>query len=146
MEHSKVEDIVAKQQLKYDATMASNTRGTSALALLKMALEHRSDSAHAAAKLLLAMENGRSFDFILLLRLDSVHRAHADTLMLGYQPHHIWPSKWIEDENTGIDAAALLLDLADKWDVPESTTPSLKERACKGRVDQTTNRRLKSCL
>jgi len=27
-----------------------------------------------------------------------------------------------------------------------STTPSLKERACKGRVDQTTNRRLKSCL
>jgi hypothetical protein len=95
MNHPTVEEIVAKQQHKYTATMASNTRGSSALALLNMALEHGSDSAHAAAELLLAMEKGRSFDFRLMLNFDSVHRAHADTLMLGYQPHHIWPSKWI---------------------------------------------------
>jgi hypothetical protein len=113
MKHSTVEEIIAKQKLQYDTTRASNTRGTSALALLNMALEHGSDSAHAAATLLIAMEKGQDFDFRLLLKFDPVHRAHADTLILGYKPHYIWPSKWIEEENAGIDATALFDHLSD---------------------------------
>jgi hypothetical protein len=46
--------------------------------------------------------------FRLLLRLDPVHRAHVDTLIMDYKPHHICPSKCVKEEHTGIDAAALL--------------------------------------
>lgn len=108
-----IEKILARQVAERNAVMESSNRGKSAHALATMALEHGSSSAHAAASLLLAMEHGKPFDFESLLSFDSTNRAHADLIMLGYKPHELWPSKWMNEE--GYHGVDIMDALRDKW-------------------------------
>lgn len=108
-----IDAYIAKQRKLYDDTRTNSTRGSAALVLANMALQHDSDSAHAAASLLLSMESCKAFDFRLLLKFDPKHRAYADTVVQGYVPHEIWPSKWIDEE--GGDGETLMRQLSDKW-------------------------------
>ena len=113
-----IQKIMAQQAAQRAEVMEKSNRARSALELANMALEHGGDGSHAAAMLLLAMETGKSFDFRLLLKFDSTNRAHADLVMMGYQPHHLWPSKWMDE--IGVDGAEVMQNLAEKWLEAES--------------------------
>lgn len=113
MQTVSMEEILADQEAKRAEVMNKSNRSHSALALADMALEHHGDGSHAAARLLLAMEYGTGFDFRLLLKFDSTNRAHADLVMLGYKPHELWPSKWMDD--IGKNGEKIMQQLADKW-------------------------------
>ena len=107
------EKLLELQEAKRRKVMETSNRAHSALALAKMALEHDGGGAHAAANLLLAMENEKTFDFRLLLKFDAENRAHADLVMSGYQPHHIRPSGWMI--GIGEEGTTIMQQLADKW-------------------------------
>ena len=102
-----------RQAIERTKILEQSNRSHSALALANMALEHGSSSAKAAAKFLLSMEREEAFDFRLLLKFDSTNRAHADLLLMGYQAHELWPSRWMDE--IGEDGAAIMQALADKW-------------------------------
>jgi hypothetical protein len=105
--------IMMAQEAQRAEVMDKSNRAHSALVLATMALEHDGDGSHAAAHLLLPMEQGTAFDFRLLLKFDTTNRAHADLVMMGYRPHHLWPSRWLEE--IGEDGTALMQALAAKW-------------------------------
>lgn len=108
-----VETLMAAQQNQRDQVI-KNYRGESAFALACLALEHDSGSAYAAASLLLAMENGKQFDFKCLLQFDIENRAHADLVMLGYKPHQLWPSIWMNE--LGYPGTNIMSTLRLKWE------------------------------
>ncbi len=93
--------------------MNKSNRAHSAKALAEMAIEHSGGGSEAAAKLLLSMENETSFDFQLLLKFDTTNRAHADLVMMGYKPHELWPSIWMEE--AGLNGKELMSLLKAKW-------------------------------
>ena len=114
MTNISIEALLAYEEKKREKVLSEYDRATSAEFLALMALEHNGRGAECAAKLLLALENETSFDFTLLLSLDSANRAHADLVILGYKAHDIWPSKWMV--NTGItNGEQLMADLKEKW-------------------------------
>lgn len=113
METVSIEEVMAEQASKRASVMNSSSRAQSALALAEMALKHGGDGSHAAAQLLLAMEHGKAFDFRLLLKFDSENRAHADLVLMGYQSHHLWPSKWMDE--IGATGEQIMRDISDKW-------------------------------
>ena len=90
-------EVLAQEEGRRALVMNKSNRANSALALAEMALEHSGGSSEAAAKLLLSMEDEIAFDFRLLLTFDSTNRAHADIVMMGYRPHELWPSAWMEE-------------------------------------------------
>jgi hypothetical protein len=100
-----LEDMLLEQQQQRDLVLSNSSRGLSALALAKWALDEGGDAGLAAAALLLSMELEKAFDFRLLLKLDSTNRAHADLIMQGYKPHQLWPSQWIGE--VGGDASLI---------------------------------------
>lgn len=108
-----ISNIVARQEAEYNEVKDNSNRGKSANALAALALAGRSSGCRAAARLLLAMEKGHSFDFRELLRLDSTNRAHAEVIMQGYKPHHLWPSRWMDEE--GFDGSAIMQEVAENW-------------------------------
>ena len=108
-----IEEIMARQEAEREGVLSNSDRGKSAYALASMALEHGSSSAHAAASLLIAMEDGKAFDFKCLLTFDSENRAHADLVMLGYKPHELWPSEWMNE--AGYHGIDIMDSLRDKW-------------------------------
>jgi|GEM_PF-2013585 len=108
-----IEEIMAQQEQDRADILENSDRGGSAWELASMALRYSGSGSEAAAKLLLAMEHGKPFNFELLLRFDSTNRAHADLVLMGYRPHELWPSKWMND--AGIDGAGVMRDLLEKW-------------------------------
>ncbi len=112
-----IEEEMAQQTAERDQVINNSNRGLSAYALAIMALEH-SSSAQPAASLLLSMEDGKPFDFRGLLSFNATNRAHADLVMLGYKPHELWPSQWMNEVSyNGID---IIDALCDKWDSIEN--------------------------
>lgn len=108
-----IEQVLAKQEAERNKVLENSNRALSAFELATMALEHSGDGSHAAAKLLLSMEFGTGFDFMLLLKFDSTNRAHADLVMLGYKAHELWPSKWMDE--IGENGTDIMKRLRDKW-------------------------------
>ncbi|WP_422139678.1 hypothetical protein [Endozoicomonas sp. ALC020] len=115
METTTLEHYIKKAQAKRSSILNTSDRGKSAYALASMALEHGSASAEAAASLLLAMEYGKAFDFVKLLSFDTENRAHADLVLMGYQPHHLWPSAWMDE--AGYHGQDVMDTLLDKWGI-----------------------------
>lgn len=118
MEAAEIQKIMDAQEAQRSEVMDKSNRAHSALALTTMALEHDGDGSHAAAQLLLAMEQGTAFDFRLLLKFDTTNRAHADLVMMGYKPHHLWPSRWMDE--IGEDGNSIMKNLATKWSGSET--------------------------
>ena len=119
METITIEEVMAEDAAKRAGVLDSSNRAQSALVLADMALQHGGDGSHAAAKLLLAMEHGKAFDFRLLLKFDSENRAHADLVIMGYQSHHLWPSKWMDE--IGANGEQIMRDIFEKWACTESS-------------------------
>jgi len=81
MEVMTIQEIIGRQDEPRGTVMRSSDRALSALVLSRLALEHDCVGSYAAAILLIAMERGKTFDFRLLLKLDTENRAHADLVM-----------------------------------------------------------------
>ena len=107
------EKYMQYMEAKRSSILNASSRGESAYILAKLALDHGSSSAEAAASLLLSMEHGRDFDFKKLLSFDTENRAHADLVMAGYKPHELWPSKWMDD--AGYHGVDVMDTVRDKW-------------------------------
>ncbi len=105
--------LMARQEQQRLQTLNSFNRGTAAIDLAELALNHYSSGAEAAAKLLLSMEHGEAFDFRMLIKLDTVNRAKADLIMAGYKPHELWPSKWMTE--AGRNGRQIMEVLGSKW-------------------------------
>jgi len=97
MEVMTIQEIIGRQDEPRGTVMRSSDRALSALVLSRLALEHDCVGSYAAAILLIAMERGKTFDFRLLLKLDTENRAHADLVMRGYCAHDLWPSRWLNE-------------------------------------------------
>ncbi|WP_420588179.1 hypothetical protein [Bacterioplanoides sp.] len=113
MDQNTIKRIQARQEQRRLNILNHFNRGTAALDLAKMALEHSSNSAEAAARLLLSMENGTSFEFRFLLFLDVENRAKADLMTMGYKHHDRWPSKWIDA--AGSNGKEIMNKVKRKW-------------------------------
>ncbi|WP_152554247.1 hypothetical protein [Endozoicomonas elysicola] len=96
-----------------ELTLRNFTRETAAVDLAQMSLMHSGSGAQAAAKLLIAMEYGKPFEFQMLLSLDYENRAKADLMIEGYLPHDLWPSRWMS--SAGVDGQGLMEKVFDKW-------------------------------
>lgn len=72
-------------------------RAKSAQHLAKLALSGEGSGSAAAARLLLSLQFNEPFNLQDLIRLDSVNRAHAETVILGIEPSDIWPAAWFEN-------------------------------------------------
>jgi len=125
MNNIALKKITAQQEAMRTEVIDNSNRAQSAFALAEMALEHSGDGSYAAATLLLAMENGNPFDFQLLLKFDSTNRAHADLVIMGYKPHELWPSKWMD--GIGKNGVHVMTSLAEKWENPKLTSPTGKQ-------------------
>ena len=66
------------------------------------------------------MEYSQPFSFQDLLSFDDRNRAKADVMLLGYKPHHLWPSAWITEE-TDRDGRKLIEAVKQKWDAGRMT-------------------------
>jgi len=108
-----IEKIMKEQEKKRQDILKVYNRGTSANELALMALNHNGSGSECAAKLLISMEYGHSFDFQLLLSLDTKNRTHADIIMQGYKPHELWPSKWMDEQ--GLNGADIMRKIKFKW-------------------------------
>ena len=111
-----LEELVQRAERDRAEVMNTYTRGQAALELAEMALEHGGSGSESAAHLLIAMEYSQPFSFQDLLSFDDRNRAKADVMLLGYKPHHLWPSAWITEE-TDQDGRKLIEAVRQKWGV-----------------------------
>ena len=109
-----LEELVERAERDRAEILANYTRGQAALELAVMALEHGGSGSESAAHLLVAMEYSQPFSFQDLLSFDDKNRAKADVILLGYKPHHLWPSAWITEE-TDQDGRKLIEAVQNKW-------------------------------
>ena len=110
----RLQAYIKRQQQQRQQVLSTLNRGMAAADLAEMSLEHGSNSAHAAATLLLAMEYERPYDLTLLMAFDTENRAKADLILMGYQPGQIFPSRWITEE-AGKDGNELMTAVFEKW-------------------------------
>ena len=113
MDQDTIKRIQARQEQRRLNILNSFDRGTAAIDLANMALDHSSSGAEAAARLLLSMENGKSFEFRFLLLLDVENRAKAELMITGYKHHDRWPSKWMDA--AGSNGKEIMDKIKRKW-------------------------------